>query len=194
MKLVAGCIFLLIPFITSAQATYEPLNNDFSGVYDKYFNSPSSNAHTSIKPYLGSDIGTYADSAQRMRNTLFTPSPVMTDTPSAYTNHSHIEIMPLLTLIPSMSLTESRTLFELAGGVTLHGNLKKKLAWNFNFLSGNSTFANYIDSTAKYAHLIPETGRAYGDNKYSYQYYSGYLSYSPIRIFIFKAGRVKNFW
>ena len=193
MKLPAGCFFLLISLISSAQATYEPLNNDFSGVYDKYFNSPSSNAHTSIKPYLGSDIGTYADSVQKKISITFPPS-VVTGAPSQRTDRSHLEIMPLFTLVPSLGLSESKMLFELAGGITVQGNLKKKLAWNFNFLSGNSTFANYIDSTAKYAHIIPEMGRAYGDNKYSYQYYSGYLSYSPNRIFNFQAGRDKNFW
>lgn len=182
--------FLFLPGIVFAQSSNETLVRDFSSVYDTYFNKLGSTVHTSIRPLLSSELEMYRDSVKHQYQL-----PWLTKRDTGKISQSSINISPLLMAIPAFDLEGGKTLFELAGGVQTSGKFKKNLAWNFNFLSGRSTFPNYIDTSGKYAHLIPEIGRAYGNStSYTYQYYSGYLSYSPSKVFNIQVGKDKHFW
>ena len=83
----------------------------------------------------------------------------------------------------------------LEGGVALNGYIRNKLSFNTTFLSGNSSFPSYLDSFISASNTVPEIGTAYGSKgKYFYQYYSGYVSYSPNRIFNLQIGKDKHFF
>jgi hypothetical protein len=52
-----------------------------------------------------------------------------------------------------------------------------------------------MDSAIEHSDVVPGIGSAYGSKQgYSYQYYSGYFSYSPNKIFNFQIGKDKHFW
>ena len=184
-------IFLaFFPGILHAQSSNETLVRDFNSLYEKYFNKAKCNVHTSIRPLLSSEVEPYRDSVKEQYQLRW-----LTKHDTGKVAQNDIGVDPILMAIPAYDLDGGKTVLELAGGIHTFGKYKRKLAWNFNFLSGKSTFANYIDSSAKYYHLIPEIGRAYGTSpNYNYQYYSGYVSYSPSKVFNFQVGKDKHFW
>lgn len=192
MKRVSLLFLLFVSGISLAQSSYESLNRDFSGPFETYLNSKNSNTHTGIKPYLSSEMDALHDSIRPLVQMNFITK---RDSSKTKKDGSHIEISPVFIGEPGISVTELKSAVETAGGGRFFGNYKKKLAWDFVFLAGKSSFPNYIDSIAKYDHIIPEMGYAYQEgHKYAYQYASGYLSYSPNKIFNLQAGKDKNFW
>jgi len=83
----------------------------------------------------------------------------------------------------------------LEKGVALKGNIQDKFSFNGTFIAGNSSFPSYLDTFITATDIVPGMGAAYSSKRgYSYQYYSGYLSYSPNKIFNFQIGKGKHFW
>lgn len=91
--------------------------------------------------------------------------------------------------------TEPGSAQVLEGGLSLNLKIKNKLWLNTSFLSGNSSFQSYLDTFIINTNVVPQIGTAYSSkNGYSYQYYSGYFSFSPGKIFNFQIGKDKHFW
>jgi hypothetical protein len=178
--------------MAGAQASLEPLNHDFSDVYDPYLNDKNSGVHTAIKPYLQAELDGLADS---VLHRLQLPYITRRDTAKKKNSGSTIEISPVFTLLPGYSIAELKPVVELGGGLRFSGRCKKKFACEAVWLGGRSSFADYIDSTVERTHTVPGMGYAYGTGpQFSYQYISGYLSYSPNTHFNFQAGYGKHFW
>jgi hypothetical protein len=185
-------LFIWVHGAALAQSSCEPLNRDFSNPYERYLNNKNSNTHTALKPYLHSELGSLGDSVLTSVNMPFFNRK---DSAGAEKKASHFSISPAFVLEPGFSLTESKAVFETAGGLRMNGNLKKSIAWDVVWLAGRSSFANYIDTFATYTHTIPGMGYAYKNGRnFDYQYIAGYLSWSPNRFFNFQAGRDKHFW
>lgn len=91
--------------------------------------------------------------------------------------------------------TKSDTKLQPAGGLMFELNLKEKITFSSTFISGNSAFPAHINTFINYTDVVPGIGSAYlSKNGFSYQYYAGYLSYSPNKTFNFQAGKDKNFF
>jgi hypothetical protein len=176
----------------SAQSSYEPLDHDFSDVYDKYLNDKNSNTHTCIKPYLHEELGTLQDSVLA---SVQMPWINKRDTSKTERDRSQLGISPVFVLEPGFNLAALEPAMEMAGGLQLTGHYKEKLAWDLVCLGGRSSFVNYVDTFIKFTNTVPELGYSYGAAPtYNYQYLSGSLSYSPNKYFNFQAGRDKHFW
>ena len=77
-------------------------------------------------------------------------------------------------------------------------NFGTKLSFNFKTLIGGGV-GNYVtDSIIHNYGVVPGLGTAHENPKflrrYSYRYFSGYLSYSPNKYFNFQVGQDKHFW
>lgn len=102
---------------------------------------------------------------------------------------------PIINIAPGYDLNASDPFMRMEGGATLVIAPVSKLAGSISYLGGKSSFPSYLDPIIDSLNIIPGFGRAYGSNgKYSYQQLSGYLSYSPNKVFNFQAGQDKNFW
>ncbi len=162
-------------------------------LFEKYLNRKDCNIHTSIKPFINSrkfeDIRDSVLKNMRRRNTdsLF---PSIVRPPSRSRN----SISPSSIMNAGFGYERSAKLI-LEKGVALEGNIQDKFSFNGTFIAGNSSFPSYLDTFITATDIVPGMGAAYSSKRgYSYQYYSGYLSYSPNKIFNFQIGKGKHFW
>jgi hypothetical protein len=165
-------------------------------MYEKYLNTKECNIHTSIKPFTNSkELDNISDS---IRKSMKRRSDTLFSMPSKTKNHSRNSIS--VTGIYDAQLGYEQTYKSgskilLDGGLALEAAIKEKLSVNATFLSGNSSFPSYLDTFISKTGVVPGMGPGYNSkNGYSYQYYSGYLSYSPNKIFNFQVGKDKNFF
>ncbi len=183
-----SCILILASALShSLFAQNIPLTREKNILFDKYLNSAECRIHTSIQPLLNTpELQTIGDSIMKSfgKVTEKRKSKGEIAVNGIFASEGELE--------KSTSMTKD---FLLEGGVSVSAVYKNKLAGNFTFLSGNSSFNSYFDTVIKHSSIVPEIGSAYASKQgYSYQYFSGYLSYSPNKIFNLQAGKDKNFW
>lgn len=172
-------IITTLPSPLFSQSTNKTISREKAIYYEKYLNSKDCSIHTSIKPLLN-------PTEKDTLCPLYKPD--MND---------DLVITPIINSSYNRDDNTSITLnhFQLEGGVAIGAVKNNKLSLNLTFLSGSSSFPSFIDSTIKRFHIIPGMGIAHQNKEhYSYQYYSGYMSYSPNSIFNFQIGRDKSFF
>lgn len=184
--LVLCCMLLLTDTIAQtdpASSNHITLNRQIVQLYDAASQAGrDSSHHTSVKPYLKSELP---------------EQPALLEEHNTHLNISknYLEILPLFELGGGYDLGASSPIMQLEGGVQLDAAFTQKLGASVSFLGGRSTFASYLDSIIDSLHVVPAFGRAYGHGEnFSYQQYSGYVSYSPNKTFNFSAGQGKHFW
>lgn len=172
------------------------LSRDYLWGFDNYYNSKEQNLQTLVKPYRYTDIKLVSDTTAECPRLLGkkdkSPDPK---------KKSALEISPIISAIAGYQATSpSRFVNDLAIGGNLSMNLGEKFALNLKAYTGRATFTSYTDSIIKETHVIPGIGYAYRstndsiNTQYAYEYYSGYLSYSPNKIFNVQVGQDKHFW
>ncbi len=144
------------------------LDKDVMFQLDRNLNYQYENFHSAIKPYVAA--------------------------PFAEDEGKRIELRPLAGFRSTYDASAKKYFTEKSIGPELHMNFSEKLSASFTFLAGSSAYPHYIDTLIKTTDVVPGLGTAYGAGKYSYQYYSGYVSYSPNHIFNFQFGKDKHFW
>ncbi|OFY85820.1 MAG: hypothetical protein A3F72_12560 [Bacteroidetes bacterium RIFCSPLOWO2_12_FULL_35_15] len=198
-----GFKFLLICILSSiignnvfSQALNYTLNRDYLWGFDNYYNSKEQNLQTFVKPYRYTDIKLISDTTAECPRLLDkknkSPDPA---------KKSALEISPIISAVAGYQATSpSRFVNDLAIGGNLSMNLGEQFALNLKAFTGRAAFTTYTDSVIKETHVIPGIGYAYKSNndsintQYAYEYYSGYLSYSPNKIFNVQVGQDKHFW
>ena len=188
--LLASAFWLLASFSYSQSNQNLPLAREHFILYESYLQN--SNIHTAIKPLTNShELNAINDS---INTGIKHKSPA--DSLHDQKSIGNIFIHPLFTSQFGHEQAErSGNKFLLDGGLALDVRINDKLSFNSTFVAGNSSFPSYIDTSIAHSHVDPGMGAAYSSKQgYSYQYYSGYLSYSPNKIFNFQAGRDKHFW
>lgn len=189
-------LFVLCRAGFSQQLNYT-LNRDFLWGFDNYYNGKDQNFQTFVKPYRFADVKQIKDSTAAFPRLLTGTKAEEQDKKAK----SQVEIYPLITANTGYQLSSpSRFTNDLAIGGHLLGYIGNKFAFNFKALGGKAVYNSYTDSVIKQTHVVPGIGHAYRANtdsvntKYAYQYFSGYLSYSPNKIFNFQIGQDKHFW
>jgi len=190
-------VLLLGSAASFAQQLNYTLNRDFLWGFDKYYNGKDVNFQPFVKPYRFEDVKQISDSTASFPRLLAGTKAEERDKKAK----SQVEVYPLLSAQAGYDLSSpARFTNDLAIGGHLLGYFGKKFAFSFKMLAGKQVFNYWQDSIVKATHVVPGIGMAYRDNtdtfltRYSYQYYSGYLSYSPNKIFNIQAGQDKHFW
>ncbi len=190
-------LFLLIADSSFAQQLNYTLNRDFLWGFDKYYNNKEESFQTFVKPYRYSDVKQIKDSTAAFPRLLTGTKAEAFDKKAK----SQIEVYPLVTAQTGyQSTSPSRLTNDLAIGGNLIGYIGKKFAFNFKALAGKAVYNGYTDSVIQETRVIPGLGYAYRSGNdsvnraYAYQYFSGYLSYSPNKIFNIQLGQDKHFW
>jgi hypothetical protein len=167
--------FIFLPSLFAQSSGYLPLNREKGIVYAKFLNSKDCFIHTGIKPFqYSSPFDSTYQNIEKNKNKI----QVVAICNSNYTNEIGNNLNP----------------YRLEGGARTNILLTKQLACNLVCLSGLSNFAP-LASNPLNNHLVAQGMGTlfYNKGAYSYQYYAGYVSYSPNRIFNFQLGRDKNF-
>lgn len=103
--------------------------------------------------------------------------------------------------------TSGEKLYKNTRGFLVRGSIGKKFAFESSFYENQATYAKYIDNyidgtndlfpqSANYQYdVVPGQGRAkkFKKNGYDYAMTSGYVSYSPIKMFNIQVGHGKHF-
>ena len=195
------CVTCIIFFATysdvfSQQLNYT-LNRDFLWGFDNYYNGKEQNLQTFAKPYRYSDINQITDSTAGFPRLLAGTKAEEHDKK----RKSLIAITPLIVAQTGYEGgANSHATSDLAIGANLFAYIGNKFAVNFKALAAKATFTSYTDAVIKQTRVIPGIGYAYLKNnsitnpQYAYQYFSGYVSYSPNKIFNIQLGQDKQFW
>jgi len=186
-------------FSATLSAQYNlPLDRDVHNAYERALNSRFVNAHTAIKPLREAQVRALSDS---------TPGYEYTDSRDARAagrndslpqkSNNDIGAHVIADLRGGYDLAGKASVLRAFGGLALHGDLRGKLAVEARFGAGTTTLPAWLDSFAQGHHVLPGWGdRLYTADSvnYSWQHASGYLSWSPNKVFNFQAGRDKHFW
>jgi hypothetical protein len=182
-------------FSSSAQQLNYTLNRDYSYGYDNYFNNKENNFQTFVKPYRYVNLNQVKDSAASF------PSLKGRFGKISKKEKFQLTAYPLVIAGAGFQATStSRFTNDLAIGANIMGDIGTKFSFNIKALAGKGQFNSYTDSVISQTNVIPGIGAAYllnNDPKnkvYAYQYYSGYISYSPNKIFNFQLGKDKHFF
>lgn len=121
----------------------------------------------------------------------------------------HLTIDPLFNFEFGKDLadTSGEKLYKNTRGFIVRGSIGEKFAFESSFYENQATYAKYIDDyidgtndlfpqRANYQYdVIPGQGRAkkFKKNGYDYAMASGYVSYSPIKMFNIQVGHGKHF-
>jgi hypothetical protein len=194
-------LLLFIPALSFAQQLNYTLNRDFLWGVDNYYNNKEEKLQTFVKPYRYSDINQIKDSAATFPRLSFGSKTKKDTTKTSKKIKSGIQVFPIITAQAGYQLSSpSHLTNDLAIGGNIMGYVGEKFAFNFKAMGGNAVYNSYTDSVIRESYVIPGMGYAYRTNndsvktQYAYQYFSGYLSYSPNKIFNFQAGQDKHFW
>lgn len=190
-------VLLFFNLNSSAQQYNLTLNRDFLWGFDNYYNNKNQNIQTFVKPFRYSDIKQITDSTADFPRLLKGTKAEEYD----IKRKSAIEISPLfVSQIGYQVSSPSRLTNELAIGGSLLMYLGNKFALNFKAMGGKIIALDFTDSIIRQSHVVPGRGYAYQANtdsintSYAYQYFSGYISYSPNKIFNVQIGQDKHFW
>ncbi|MGQ0827505.1 MAG: hypothetical protein ACT4ON_03815 [Bacteroidota bacterium] len=193
----SALLFLLAPLLSFSQQLNYTLNRDFLWGFDNYYNNKDEKFQTFAKPYRFSDIKQIKDSTAEFPRLLAGTKAEEFDKKAK----GQIEVYPIMTAQGGYDMSSaSHATHDLAIGGNLIVYLKDKFALNLKAMAGKAVYPSPVDSIVRYSRVVPGIGYAYRVNndsinsQYAYQYFSGYVSYSPNKIFHFQAGQDKHFW
>ncbi len=191
----AVCFVLLTGKVVS-QPFNVLLDRDRFLPYEKYLNDKESKNHTCIKPVFSPEVRHVFDSINKTVKKQKWYEEEKVYEKDSTKSRSHISITPILIIGEGIDFDLKEDEVNYAGGAALRANYNPKFAMNVNFVSGFSSFPSYVDSVVKQNNVYPGWGRVYykENGLHSWQYYSGYCSFSPNKVFNFQIGHDKQFW
>jgi hypothetical protein len=172
------------------------MSRDFLWGIDKHFNNKDEKQQTFVKPYRYSDIKKINDSSA-LSLSLKLGKKEGTRTEKEF----KIYAFPLISANAGFQLgARERSMYELGIGACIAGDLGKKFSFNIKGFGLKGKYTTFTDSVIRESRVIPGIGYAYAadddsiPSTYASQYFSGYISWSPNRIFNIQAGQDKHFW
>ena len=102
---------------------------------------------------------------------------------------------PRMDLQYGNDFSSEKNLFETGIGFSLRGHVKNYLAVSVDYISENSSYQNYLDSSIHQSHIIPGQGYAYAtDLGHCSRNLDFYINYSVKKHFDFEFGKGRHFW
>lgn len=191
--LVFLCIGIILPCYT--QPLQYTLNRDFLWGLDSYYNNKTANFQTFSKPYLYTDVNQVSDSSY-----AFSRVPALKKIYKEKPRKINVAFYPLFSIFANAQLQPGRTASDLSIGGNLMMNMGDKWGLQLKALTGRASVPDFMDSIISSSHVMPGLGYAYlvnrdsANRQYGYHYYSGYLSFSPNKVFNIQIGQDKHFF
>ncbi len=165
---------------------------------------PNSGAHTSIRPFRASDVDALVN-RDSFYNTFYNRDTTGKSKFMRKLRHENlligregasiIKIDPVIQFESGKDLVDGKKTFVNTRGIMITGNLGPKFSFFTSFLENQASFPVYMDSFVKFNGVIPGQGRVVSPTPASYDFANatGYISYSPNKIFNFQFGHDRNF-
>ena len=188
-----------------AQPGFLPLHHEIHNRYEQKSYKDSILLHTAFKPLLKTDFENLGISQNDIynirpyhlrRSNFFTKAfdnfvnghLILTDT-----NDFYLTINPLFNLQAGYEVENKRNLWVNTRGFLVEGAIGKNFAFSSSFLENQSVFPHYLDTFIQVSRVVPGQGlmRKFKTGGYDYSMASGYISYSPSKIFNFQLGNDK---
>lgn len=204
-KLSKYCLTALVCLTAfCAKAQYDPearnlfLNAETQQVIDEWnIRNPNTEFHSAFRPYLISTLREYNDSSTPylhypIRN--FFLSKTFNEGPSKH-NQYNFQVLPIIDLQTGYDMLDKKVVSETSGGAHVKLNINNDFTFALTAIGGRVSYPNFTDTFVKSTKLIPGLGLAYrnSDGSYNFSNLTGYLSYSPSKVFNFQLGKDKHF-
>lgn len=176
---------LTIPVIFQAQS-FSPLHNELE--YQIQVQTVLE-LHSAIKPYsLAESFGDTGPDSINCTGNICKPD-------VAQRFRFCFGAIPLVNMSLGYETEKKELLHNLGYGINLEGTpFHAKFHFSLNFYAQHGNAPSYADSFMRYARIVPGTGRAFGgDTVFTSEFFNGYLSFSPNKIFNFRFGKGKHF-
>lgn len=191
-------LLLLFGMEAKAQQGYQFISRDHNRAIQKHINSPESNLHGQIQPFLNADLAKemnpdslHSDTLKSMSDRFF----MRNRTPEK--GQFRGRIFPMINLLSGVDFnsTHTRGTYETGGGIGLGGDVGKNFSFYADVWAQYGRYPLYLEQYMLQREVSPGKGYArYDGTGFSNIDFSGYLSYSPLEHFNFQAGVGKNFW
>lgn len=194
----------IVYFLLPVQAQTEPqaqnsfINQETQQSID-YWNikTPDFEFHSSFKPYLFSSLQNFSDTSVKFSHhpiKNFFLSKTLNEGPNKR-NQYNIQVLPIIDLQSGYDILSSRILSETIGGAHAKLNINNDFTFALTAIGGRVSYPGFIDTTIQTTALIPGLGRAFknSDGSYNFSNVTGYVSYSPNKIFNVQLGNDKHF-
>ena len=188
-----------------AQEFFRPLNNDLNSLIDPELNKLNANFHTSLKPYLQSDVNKVVNYDSLLQKELYV-FPAGTyrslfyrklrreDLVTLDTGDFHLTINPLLAGEIGRDLVNNKPTHLNTKGLMINGSIGAKFSFYTSYYENQGDFVTYIDTFIRSNNVVPGQGFKRDFKKgFDYGMASGYISFSPNKYFNFQFGHDKNF-
>jgi hypothetical protein len=176
------------------------MQRDVQSAYEFWnITNPSTEFHSSFRPYLSSTTLKAADSlvpfnACSFRNTFLQKN---FQTSAISRNSTSLQFLPIIDVEAGYDALEKKFRRSAGAGIHTKFNINHNFTLAFTLFGGTASYPFYLDTSVSKKDLIPEFGQAYRDTRGTYNFidYQGYLSFSPknSKIFNFQIGRDKHF-
>ncbi len=206
-SVITACLSVTFAFSAYSQQLYLHCNGATYNSYESYLYSTKSNFHTSVKPFLVSEINEVIN-YDSLLNTENNEKTFKRKFPQWFWNKVFNENLIKvnaddfkLTIDPAVNfeygkdLIDGNTGFVNTRGFWVNGSIGDKFSFSSNFYETQATFIDYISDYIKCNGIVP--GQGYKKGFYSgfdYAMADGYISYTPSKYFNFQFGHGKNFW
>lgn len=194
-----SCFLVFAATFSWSQQSYQFISRDYNRHLQKHINSPQSNIHGQIQPYLNSDLvpEIHPDSL-KLDSTGFKWSEKML-LKSRIPDKSAFRwrIFPMINLATGADFNSNHTrgVYETGAGVGLGGDVGSRFSFYADFRANYGKYPWFVERYIQSRQVVPGQGYArWNGSGFSNIDFSGYLSFSPLTPFNIQAGIGKNFW
>lgn len=192
-------VILLASLGAEAQQGYQFISRDHNRHLEQHINSPESNIHGQIQPYLNADLvkEVHPDSLRPDSISFGWSTNMMNRDRVAGKNELRLRVFPMVNLLSGVDVNSEHTrgTFETGAGVGIGGDWGKKLSFYADGWVNHGRYPLYVENYMLDKNVYPGRGVArYDGAGFSNWDFTGYLSYSPLYPFNIQAGVGKNFW
>jgi hypothetical protein len=194
-------LLLLLPISLAAQEYNIVMDRFVYDLIDPAIQTAGSMQHTTVKPWRMSDVkrivlpDTAAGIPLRSPKTWLGKALLTRNLLALDSNDYQIYVDPLFSFDIGKDQRTGATTYQNSRGLQLFGSIGKKVSFYSSFWENQGRFVNYVDSFIVKNQVVPGQGRVkpFGTNAWDYAMATGYVSYSPSKIFNFQFGNDKQF-
>lgn len=200
---IAIIAFSIVPILSFGQNDYLYLNQNYNTSLQRTLDS-SSLFHTSIRPYLQSQVNSvinesdamnhFGELGRKMKNKKLQKSLYYNHVIQVNESDFKLRIDPLFNFEFGKDLSNDISTYVNTRGVQIMGSIGKKFSFYSNFYENQAKFPEYLNSYIERTGIIPGQGLKRDlASSYDYSRSSGYISYSPSKYLNVQFGSGKNF-
>ena len=203
-KIIVFSFLVSLASVASGQQKFLPLERGSSRLIEAEMTAREKILHSSIKPFLESEIDTVVEPDSLRRAWFGTPDSSRRSLVHRKLFSEHLlqyrgeGVSLSADLLFDFSLGHEggrNTVFNNTRAVQLQGDLGRKFSFYTSFYENLSRLPSWVNAYAEQRGVVPGHGKArYIGSKVDYAIPYGYISYTPNSFFNFQLGQGKNFF